>query len=256
MECAEGFFASGSVGPQLLCGFTIDGDYPGASAQNFEAVVEGCWCGGGISCDARIDGDRTLRIDTLFCADPSIDCDCLDPEAVARFNCAIPRLEEGRWSVVVDGRPAFVIDATGRDVPPDRFESSPICWQTAPREDPEGLTCRWPSTDAMAQRLCHEQEVSAGTPVAIEIGGPNTCLEDRADCQVTVIGDEIRVEPRTRTCLESCPSCELCAPVPIRCTTPPLLAGTYRVRSGRLESRLFALEGGIGRPGTTCAETL
>jgi len=252
-ECRDGTFPR-PLAPRLVCGHTIDGVVRAGLAQELVAVADGCHCAGTISCTAEITGAHELTLTTLFCDDPSIDCDCFEEHPVTRFDCRLPPLAPGSWSVTVDDRVAFLLESVDGPVPTERPGAIDVCWTTSPREDPEARACAWPSAaDLAVERFCHENEAVAGTHVAIEVEGLSSCEHDRADCEVVVVADEIRVAPRVRACGGPCPTCELCAPIRHACATPALPPGEYRVRSGSQVSRLLLLSGGVPRPGTTCS---
>jgi len=157
--------------------------------QTLTAVAEGCHCAGSVACTTRFTGERTLAIDTLFCEDPSIDCDCFEENPVTRFHCSLPPLAVGTWSVTVDSRAAFLLEAVEGPIPPERPAGPDICWVASPREDPEARPCSWPSsTDLLVAGFCHDGESVAGANVEIEVEGVNSCEHDRADCEVTVVG--------------------------------------------------------------------
>ncbi len=80
-------------------------------------LVDPCGCGGVAGCAVEVDdrpGAPTLRLTTTYCAG---GLDCAACETI-EASCAVPPLQVGRWNVVVNESPAFVMDVSTRPAPP------------------------------------------------------------------------------------------------------------------------------------------
>lgn len=190
-----------------------------------------CYCGETIQCEVQRTGEPfELELRANLCRDSGL-CDACFP--FVESTCALPALEEGRWTVRDRGETAFVFDVVPAGVMPE--------WglECVSARNPDILGCGvdWPPVDPVqANRVCHLDGGGAEERVTLTVtdacGG---CGTIPGPCEVEVFDDILRVRPSRveSRCDIDCP--EICMPVEHTCVSPPLPAGEWRVFLGNVE---------------------
>ncbi len=202
-------------------------------SSRMRVMLSGCYCASEFTCELVETGDHELSLVTTGCQNPGIDCGCAIDAPPAMAECEVPVLSAGRWTVRVDGTPAF-------DFVPQSTPLATACHQVAPpHPDVPGTTtstfCPWPSAvPTEVPRLCTwlRGPSDRHVPFEFEYGLPD-CFADPGDCEVALLPPNILlVTPRVRAC--ECPVCGVCPPaiytVPVTCHSPRLSAGEYEVQ--------------------------
>ena len=179
-----------------------------------------CFCGESVGCIAERGPDRTLSIRTAVCAG-AILCDACFP--FLEGQCVLPALEEGAWSVEINGRYAYSLDVLPAGVAPERGE---VCIRSAADDH-----CGGPPNDpVVVDTVCHPSGAFAGERIPIRISDScGGCGVTAGPCVAETFDDVIHVSP-TRIEADCDADCAaVCEPEEHLCWTPPLEAGTYRV---------------------------
>lgn len=216
-------------------------------------AFDGCACCAQTECRVAVDrAGRTLAIDTTLCPDP---CDC-DACNVPTGACEVPALDEGEWTVVANGAPAFVLPIhpdSGFAPPP------PACARYAEVDDTRcGPTDPVPGR-VLAGDLCIE---TSPRPNRLDVIRVHSfcwpCGDLRGACVARLEprytddlppGGELRLEPTTYStaCDVDCPA--VCVEYDEECIVPPLTDGdTYRVWLGDRVLATFV----AGEPTSSC----
>jgi hypothetical protein len=213
-----------------------------------------CACCAETECAVSVDAaTQTLSLTTTLCPDP---CDC-DACRTPRGTCAVPALEEGLWSVVVNDFPAFQLPVSedGGFVPPP-----PACatYAQVDRCEPAFPFAGLPFELADA---CLETGSSVSGLDVLRIHDPcGTCTLLDAPCYASLEprltddlppGGDLHVfggEYGT-ACDVDCPG--VCVPRDHQCFAPPLVRGdVYRVFVGDTRLTTFV----AGDPSAACPD--
>ncbi len=216
----------------LICGFShITAGVPQTIPVQVGGTEE-CFCGESIQCTATVTGESTLELQTGLCEE-EILCEACLP--FVEGECELPPLEEGQWSVVVNGAPAFTLHAIGSHTRPERGS---VCLRSA-AVDPFCPPGELIGGEYVPSLACHPTAAFRGTRVPIRVvDACRHCGAHAGPCRVTVFDAVIRVEPSyaESACDVDCPSD--CSRVEDVCYTPPLSEGVWRVLVGDYESTL------------------
>ncbi len=203
----------------------------------FELPVTFDACGCCMESECRVevtsvDGSPTLLLTTALCPDACLCDRCIVPEA----RCAVPALEEGVWSVVVNGAPAFQVPVVRGGV----VEPPAVCHSYAA---PDMCSVSMAPLDAWGWRpmeVCVEPARVEHTVLTVS-SDCWSCGDLHGTCSVRLEprltddlppGGELRLDPTTfvSACDYDCPA--TCVPAERHCQVPPLVPGHfYRVWS-------------------------
>ncbi|MEM9075211.1 MAG: hypothetical protein AAGE52_42325, partial [Myxococcota bacterium] len=215
----------------LICGYS---HIPAGTPTTLPVQIGGrdqCFCGETVQCSVGRPGSFTLELSTELCSAGAL-CDACFP--FVEGTCNLPALEEGTWTVNVNGQPSFELGVIPSDVLPERGS---VCQRRADHDSFCGVT--WPARAYDPGLVCHPGTAPAGTRIAIEVtdscGG---CGSIAGECRVDVFDNIIRVQPRSlaSACDIDCPA--VCIEREDVCYTPPLDAGTWQIEVGDYTSTI------------------
>lgn len=184
--------------------------------------TDGCFCDEEVTCSARVEGPRTIALETGICEAPSA-CEACMP--FVGGTCALPALEAGTWRVRVNGTDAMELEVLPPDVVPERAD---VCTRRA--DDGGGCGNVFPPHPFDVGRVCHPEGAYPGERVPIRVTDAcGSCGRLAGPCVVSVLGDVIHVRAQGvgSGCDVDCPP--VCIPREDVCWTPPLATGTWHV---------------------------
>lgn len=214
-----------SCGPQIVDAICLDHVRAGVPTEitvPLGELEESCFCDQDIRCEVAIVAPGRLELTTHLCPETPL---CRACQTSVTGRCSVPPLTEGTWEVSIDGARSLDLTVVPADVIPERAD---VCIR---RAIDDGCGVSWPAAPFDVGRACHEESIPAGTRAHVRVydacgsGGCHTS----GPCEVTVVGELIRVQATRASilCDVACPPA--CVPDEHVCITPPLAEGEYRM---------------------------
>mgnify|MGYP000164157689 CR=1 FL=1 len=209
---------------------------PANTATRVQVRKPGCFCGETLHCDVALSGGRTIDLTTTMCT-PDLLCDGCNE---LQTGCDLPPLEEGTWTVRVNGLVAHELTVVPEDIRPEMAE----VFVTHADRDRCGL--RWPPEDYVPYGACVDPEVHAGLPFAVRVFdecASEVCGNRMGSCEVTVFDRVVRVRARrtvTECDMAACPP--VCEPRTDVCWVPPLANGRWTLQFGDVSMPFEAVD--------------